>query len=839
MKTVLLRTWADQADDVVAWITIERGEADAQRFWLAVIDALADAAGDEVIERVSPAPGLTGAVVAERLLGELKRFDGSLVLVIDDLHELRSADALGWLEMLLTRLPPALRVVLATREEPALGLHRLRVAGELTEVRGPDLRFSLDETRTLLSGSAIALSDHALAALHESTEGWPAGLRLAAISLTAHPDPERFVAEFSGSERTVAGYLLAEVLERQPPHVRELLLRTSILERVGGPLADALTGGTGAEAILQRLEDQNAFVTALDAGRSWFRYHQLFADLLHLELRRVAPATIPSLHRAAAAWHEDDGDVVLAVRHYQAAREWAPAARLLADHYFTLTMAGRGETLHALLGEFPADALLRDGNLAAALSIDAVLHGRLDDAAGHLRVARGLAESAPAERRRLFEVYLALLEVELGRRHSDVRRAQDAARGLETALSAAPESGERPVPRDYRTLALLNLGIAELWAGRAFDARRHLEEALDHARRMGRPFLEVGCLAHLAFAAPLTGQPLPFAVGLSERALAIAEEHGWTDQSMTTGAFATAAIGCMRVGRLDEAERHLARAEEAWRAGGDPGTHAAVNHARGVLRFGQGRLEEALAAFARVEDLQRLLGGEHVFSVDARARALQVRVRMGDAEGVRIALAALSREQRDRGVMRVALAALELEEERPDLALEALVPVLDGSAPALAPRWTRLEALVLAAVAHDRLGDRRATEESLEAALELAEPEGLVLSFMFWPTQELLARHPRHRSAHGALIATILDTMAGHAPALPLREELSDAELRVVRYLPSNLTANEIASELVVSANTVRTHMRHIYAKLDAHTRSEAVARARELGLVAPSVVRG
>jgi LuxR family transcriptional regulator, maltose regulon positive regulatory protein len=176
-------------------------------------------------------------------------------LVIDDLHELDSDDALAWLEMLLTRLPAHMRVVLATREEPALGLHRLRLAGELTELRGPELRFSPDETRSLFRAGGIALSDSGVASLHKRTEGWAAGLRLAAISLAVHPDPERFVSEFSGSERTVAGYLVTEVLERQPPEVRDLLLRTSLLERVSGPLADALTGRTGAEAILQRLED--------------------------------------------------------------------------------------------------------------------------------------------------------------------------------------------------------------------------------------------------------------------------------------------------------------------------------------------------------------------------------------------------------------------------------------------------------------------------------------------------------------------------------------------------------------------------------------------------------
>ena len=395
-KTVLLRSWAEETDEAVAWVTVERGERDAQRFWLHLIDALADAAGEDVIERFSPAPGFAGAVVVERLLHQLERIEEPLKLVIDDLHELDSEDALGWLEMLITRPPAQVGILLATREEPALGLHRLRLAGELTELRGPDLHFSLDETRALFRAGGITLSDQAVVSLHERTEGWAAGLRLAAISLAAHPDPERFVSEFSGSERTVAGYLLAEVLERQAPEVRDLLLRTSVLERVSGPLADVLTGGTGAEAILQRLEDQNAFVTALNAGRTWFRYHHLFTDLLRLELRRVEPATIPSLNRAAAAWHEQEGDAIEAVRHYQAAGDWAPAGRLLLDNYFTLTMAGRGETLHALLHEFPADAHLGDGNLAAALSIDHILHGLLDEAATQLEVAWRLRGGSPS-----------------------------------------------------------------------------------------------------------------------------------------------------------------------------------------------------------------------------------------------------------------------------------------------------------------------------------------------------------------------------------------------------------------------------------------------------------
>jgi LuxR family maltose regulon positive regulatory protein len=843
-KTVLLRSWTAELDEPVAWVMVDRGERDSQRFWLHLIDALADAAGDEVIERVSPAPSFAGAAVLERLLTQLGELDEPLVLVVDDLHELDSEDAFDWLELLLGRLPAQLRVVLATREDLALGLHRLRLAGELTELRAPDLRFSLDDTRAMLGASGIALSDPSVVSLHERTEGWPAGLRLAVISLAAHPDPDRFVSEFSGSERTVAAYLLAEVLERQPPEVRDLLLRTSILERVCGPLADALTGGTGAEAILQRLEDQNAFVTALDAARTWFRYHHLLSDLLRLELRRIEPATIPSLHRAAAAWHQQHGDVVEAIRHAQAARDWAEAGRLLVDNYLALTMGGRGQTLHALLGMFPPEVRLNDGNIAGALAIDSVMRGLHDEAAAHLDAARRLAAATGAERRRLFDVYLAVIGLELARRRSDLPKAEEEMSDLEATLAATPEATELPVSAEYRALALMNLGIAELWAGRPEAAREHLNDALTLTRRIPRPFIEVGCLANLAIAAPLAGQPLPVALELSERAIAIAEEHGWTSESISSGAFAMAGTALLRQGRFADAERHLDRAEESLRTAADPGTEVVLRYARGMLRFAQGGFDEALAEFARARGLERMLASEHVFTVEARGRALQVQVRMGDAEPVQLALDALEPRDRDRAPMRVARAVLELERDNPEHAIEALAPVIEGAAPVLYERWARVEALLLDATARDRLGDRRVAEESLEQALDLAEPEGLILPFMLWPDRELLERHPKHRTAHATLISTILDTLAGRdatqrGPVAPLRDDLSDAELRVVRFLPSNLTASEIASELMVSTNTVRTHMRHIYAKLDAHTRSEAVARARELGLVGPGSVRG
>src|SRR5262252_5179277 len=329
-KTVLLRSWISQSGVAgrAAWVPAGRGERDPQRFWLAVLAALrATAAGSALVRELTAAPDLDGWVITERLLTDLAPMDDQLWLVVDDVHEL-GADALRQLELLIMRAPPERRFVLATRHDVRLGLHRLRLEGELGEIRDPDLRFTVSEARELFAAAGVPLPE--VAPLVERTEGWAAGLRLAALAAARHPDPGRFAAEFTGTERTMAEYLLAEVLDRQSQEVRRLLLRTSVLERVNGELADLLTGDRDGERVLQDLEQANAFVTAVDASRSWFRYHQMFADLLQLQLRRTVPDEVTALHRAAAGWFARHRYPVEAIRHAQAARDWPLAAQLLA-----------------------------------------------------------------------------------------------------------------------------------------------------------------------------------------------------------------------------------------------------------------------------------------------------------------------------------------------------------------------------------------------------------------------------------------------------------------------------------------------------------------------------
>jgi len=330
-KTSLLRSWADRPGQPrqLAVVRMQRDQQDAQQFWLALLDAVRHVSGaSSGAERPAATPDFNAPAMVDRVLSELADARSGITLVIEDLHELTSPEALAQLTRLLTNLPPRVHGILTTRPDVRLRLHQLRLAGELAEIRAADLRFSERETRDLLDASGITLSAAGAALLHQRTEGWAAGLRLAAISLAGHPEPERFVTEFSGSDRTVAEYLLAEMLDRQPPDVQDLLLRTSLLDRVNGELADVLTGRPGSERILLDLEDANAFVESLDPERAWFRYHHLLADFLRLELRRTLPDQVPVLHRRAAEWYIRQGLVVEAIRHTQAAGDWPQAARL-------------------------------------------------------------------------------------------------------------------------------------------------------------------------------------------------------------------------------------------------------------------------------------------------------------------------------------------------------------------------------------------------------------------------------------------------------------------------------------------------------------------------------
>jgi len=837
-KTSLLRAWAGRPDQRhrLAVLQVRRDQHDAQQFWLAVLGAVRHASGTISGAEPSPAtPEFNGQAMVDRVVSDLEGHRGRVVLVIDDLHELRSPEALAQLTRLLTSLPPHAHAVLATRRDQRLRLHQLRLAGELAEIRGEDLRFTERETRELLSVSGITLSEVGAALLHQRTEGWAAGLRLAAISLAGHPDPERFVAEFSGSDRTVAEYLIAEMLERQPDDVQHLLLLTSLLDRINGELADLLTGRPGSERILLDLEDANAFVVSLDPERTWFRYHHLFGDLLRLELRRTLPQEVPVLHLRVAGWFARHGQVADAIRHTQAAGDWPEAARMLADHSFSLTLDGQAQTIQALLRAFPPGA--DRSELALVRAGGDLVQGRLDEAAAHLAVAETYAETAPPDRQRRLDVTIASLKLSLARRRGDLAGVIEQVKFLSSPVTGHSDE-DIALDSDLRAMALMNLGIVEAWALGTGDAERHLREGAVLAREIGRPYLEVSCLAQLGFASKI--HSIAITQARCREAITVAERHGWGAEPVIAPALVTLAAAVIWTGDLNEGERWLQRAARALQADAGPGIRVLVHIASGMLQAGRCHLQQAFEEFSAAEGLRSQLVGPHALASQVTGWMLATQARLGMPGEARAFLTTLDDERAELGEIANARATIALAEGDPVDALRVLQDVLDGTAPVIG-YLTVIEAQLLAGLAHLEFGDERAAHQATERALALAEPDRPVLPFLMTDSRKLLEALPRHDTAHATLLTDILDVMHGSSlaasdqhPSRPA-EELSPGELKVLRYLPTNLSRPEIATELSVSPNTVSTQIRSIFAKLGVRDRSAAVQRARELRLLSAS----
>jgi LuxR family transcriptional regulator, maltose regulon positive regulatory protein len=836
-KTSLLRAWADGPGQQyrLALVQVRRDQQDAQQFWLALLSAVRQASATPVEgEKLAATPEFHQGAIADRIRSELAEHDDRTFLIIDDLHELNSPDALIQLTGLLEALPPQVHAILATRRSLPLRLHNLRLAGELAEIRAADLRFTQRESTEFLEASGIALSAAGAAKLHQRTEGWSAGLRLAAISLASSPDPERFVEEFSGSNRTVAEYLLAEMLECQSADVQRLLLRTSLLDRVNGELADLLTGHPGSEGILLDLEDANAFVVSLDPARTWFRYHHLFADLLRLELRRRLPEQLPALHRLAARWLSDHGEIIDAIRHTQAAGDWSDAARLLADYSFSLTLDGQAQTIQTLLRAFPPGAVTDGPELPLARATSDLAAGHLDEAAAHLAVAESAIPATPVARQHRLDVAIAALRLSLARKRGHLAGVLEQVRFLESPITGQTDE-DIALDSDLRAVALMNLGSVEAWSLGNQDSQRHLKEGAELARRIGRPYLEVACLAELAFASKI--EPFATMRRRCEETIALAEKHGWGAEPVISPALVNLAGALIWTGEFAEADRWLRRAASAAEKDTGPIIRLVLHLATGMLFAGRQLHRQALAECVAAEDLQAQLEGPHALARQLTSWRLAAQARLGQFSEARSYLAALDQELAHSGEVGNARATLALAEGDPAAAAAAAQEVLSGAAPAIG-YVTLVEANLLAALAYRDLGDQRAATALAERALALAEPDRLVLPFAVTGSLELLAAMPRHETAHAALLADILDVLRGSARPVAQAaawadfEQLSRSELRVLRYLPTNLSRPEIASELSVSVNTVNTHIRNIYAKLQAQDRSSAVQRARDMRLL-------
>jgi len=833
-KTTLLREWARSSANRVAIVSNRPGEMDAQHFWAAVLEALGPldrAEGDEAGPVTVPDVDSTVAEV----LALLESAPDPVVLIVDDLHELKSAEALARLETLIERLPATSRVILSSRRDPQIHLHRMRLADEVAEIRANDLQLSEAETGALLRGSGLTLTDQAVASLHDRTEGWAAGLRLAAISMADHPDPERFVEEFSGGHRAVAEYLIAEMLDSQPPDVRRMLLRASLLDRVNGELADLLSEGLGSERVLLELEDANAFVVSLDPGRTWFRFHQLLADFLRLELRRTTADEVPILHRRAAGWFLDHGDVPGAVRHSLAAGDWADAVEIISDHVFGLALDGHAEIIDSLLASFPRGAATDHPELALARAISQLERGRLEEAATQLAWAESHLGTISAARRPHLAVAVASSRQALARQKGQLAAVIDQVDFLDTSPDGDPE---RPpvLTTDLRAVSMMHLGIVEMWSGRVAEAEGHLLEGVALAQESGRRYLEVACRANLGFVSGFGS----FAVARerSEAAIELAGRHGWEDRAVTAPALVTIGGVMVCTGEFDEAGPLLDRALRVVDGAPDPAVKVHLHAAKGMLRAARGDHEGALEQLELADLNQSLLECEHVLAGHVSGWLASTQARLGRQQEARLSLGALPDVRSGKAEIQTAWAVIHLSETEPEAALDSLHAVFSDEAP-LGHPITLVEAHILAGQAFRQMGYRSDAIRATETALAVAEKERFILPFVVGDGLALLEALPSHATAHGALVIEIREAMAGSAATRATGTtdvelaRLSPSELRVLGYLPTNLTRPEIAGELYVSLNTVNTHIRNIYAKLGVNGRSAAVESAREQKLLA------
>jgi LuxR family transcriptional regulator, maltose regulon positive regulatory protein len=871
-KTSELAHWASSRHDGLAWLSLDTADNDPARFWrhaLAAMDRVRPGIADHAGPLLDASAASSSEPLVTALINELAAQPGDreVALVLDDYHLIVAAPVHASLIFLLEHMPPGLRLVLATRSDPPLPLARLRARGQLAELRGSDLRFTADEAASLLGeATGAGLPAETVAALTARTEGWAAGLQLAALSLRGQGDPAGFVTAFSGSHRYVLDYLASEVLEQQSEQVRAFLLETSVLDRMSGELCDAVTGRADGAVMLEATERAGLFVIPLDEVRGWWRYHHLFADLLRARLQQERPDQVPALHRAAAAWHEAHGLADDAIRHALAAGDTTWAARLIERHTDALLFRGERDTVQRWLSALPAGLAGSRPRLLLAQVRLALLSGRaqdaehLLDAAERAQAGTGAGELSselyePSSGREASVLANVPASIALDRAYlAELRGDGDRAAALATQALAATATDERMLASHARGY----LGLAEWLRGRLGEAEKTLTLTVELWETMGeRNLVSRGC-HHLGQVQRAQGR-LQAATGTYQHALEVTAPPGRAALPAAGAAHVGLAEVAYQRNELEAARRHVTEgialsrhlayaqplatglATLAWirQAMGDaPGAREAIGEAWRVM---PGPATTGLLNPVPVQRARLLLA-----QGDVTAAARWTRQHGLDAEDE----ADYAREP-----AYLVLARLLLAQDRPAPALALLERLLSAAADQ-GRTGSMIEIRALQALALAASGEQADAVDALARALVLGSPEGYVRVFADegTPMAELLTRliaaqragHARAREVPLDGLARVLRAFGGTdaargrdrnagaaAPGLTaLVEPLSPREIQVLRLLAAGATNQAIARELVVTLDTVKKHVGHILAKLGAANRTEAVARARQLGLI-------
>jgi LuxR family transcriptional regulator, maltose regulon positive regulatory protein len=842
-KTMALALWAAAEPGTVAWVGLDEFDNRSGVFWSYVVAALRRS-GVAIPKALRGAErervGDEGFLL--RLAAALAAQDPPVTLILDDLHLLTEPRVLQGLDFVLRNVGPGLRLAASSRMDPLLPLHRYRLAGELTEVRASDLAFSTSEADLLLAQHGRTLTADLLESLTRRTEGWAAGLRLAAISLGAHPDPGQFVKELIAEDRALTGYLVDEVLNVQPPEVREVLLSTSILDHVSADAAVELTGNERAAGIMTALVRANAFIQPLGSGQ--YRYHTLFGEVLRLKLRREHPDRLVALHQRAARWCQRNGLLTGAVRHAAQAGDWPLAAGLVIDG-LAIGQVIEPRSDHCLAEEFasmpPGQAWTgpQPHLVEAAMALSASRH---QSSASALNAADGILERLPADQEATSRLAAAVIRLIASLRTGDLKAAAAAAADAELLVSRVPVG---KLGRDIRERVRSGRAAVELWSG-------HLDEA---ARVLGAvPVLEVArvpevgsaaeaasggedqradCVGLLALVEALRGR-LRHAAELAGQAILVADEHrlpGWNPNPA-----ALIALAWVHLERNDlrEARSCLKQADASLVASPDKLIGAVAYLAAASVALAEGRAPAAAQIIARARS-----GWPVPVWLDQQLSLVESRA-CAAAGDIKAALAAAERAGRGTSLeAAVTLAHAWATAGDGDNARLALAPVLAAGSGA-ADR-VRVQAWLVDAQLSYASGDRARGRRSFASALRLAEPEQLRLPFAAehgW-IGPALQRDPELAAAHRSLLVPAVLHEQLPAPArapdqapILVVEPLTEREREVLRHVSGMLNTAEVASEMYISVNTVKTHLRSIYRKLAAAHRAEAVRRARQLQLI-------
>jgi LuxR family maltose regulon positive regulatory protein len=833
-KTMALASWAAAGPGPVAWVCLDKHNNRPGAFWSYVLAALRRS-GVAVPRALSAA---TRGRTAEnsfllRLASALAGQTPPVTLVLDDFHFITEPRVLAGLDFLVRNAGPSLRVVVSLRTDPPLPLHRYRLEGQVAEIRAADLAFSPAEAGLLLAQHGCALSADLLERLTRQTEGWAAGLRLAAMSMAGDPNPGQFIRELVTDDSALTGYLVREVLDTQPAEIRELLLSTSILEHVNAETASELTGNERAGRILSDLARANAFVQPIGGG--WYRYHTLFAEALRLQLRWKYPDRIAPLHRRAARWYERNGQLTSAVRHIAQVGDWQLAATMIIDG-LAISEIIEPRASQSLAEEFagmPDNETWTEPQPYLVSAAVALSEGRPEPAAAALNTAEGILEQHP-DQTVTARLAAAMIRFAAARRAGDLTAAVEAAARAEALAGGIPDDVLARHP-EIRARVLSARGAAELWSGCFDEAARVLDSGVTAAAAAGDEHERVCCLGHLALVEALRGR-LGRAAKLTDQTAAACTGGGQRPPVEQSNAAALAALAWVHVDRhqLSEARRWLTQLDAALGVIPDKlmGAVACLIAAWGGLAEGNAKVAGRFVARARSGWSAPAWLEQWLNQAESRALAA-----VGDIEA---ALAAAKRADCDVSPeAAITLAHAWLAAGDSDNARRALEPALTTSGEA--PERVRMQVCLVDARLSYRIGDRARGRRSLGCALRLAEHEQLRLPFAVergW-IGPVLQRDPELARAHRQLFAPATGhgplPVSSHAPdqdTVPAVEPLTEREQEVLRRVSGMLTTAEIASELYISTNTVKSHIKNVCHKLAVNHRGEAVRRARQLQLI-------